>query len=165
MSWQVAVRNEATSIVVIIRPRPGHFVTVISLCGIALLIVLTGMSFLTAVTAWGVPMLGIVFFEIWQNLAEQRIFLYKNKIIIERWLGSFKIGETIEIDASSICNVDVEEFGYKSKGGSYVSRTLVFSSKAGVIAKSWQLSTEDARALLEGPFQRFSNRGEMERAS
>lgn len=161
MSEQVSVKNDVNGVVVIIRPRPGHFVTVISLCGIVLLIVLTGVSFLTAITAWGFPILGIVFFEIWQNFAQQRIGLYEEKIIIERWLGSSKLGEAIEIDVSIIRNVGIEELSYKSRGGSYVSRILAFSSDLGVVAKSWQLSAEDARALLEGPFRRFGNPGEM----
>lgn len=109
--------------------------------------------------------MGIFFFEIWQIFAQQRIFLYDEKIRIERWLGFFEIGEIIEIDASRICNVHVEEYGYKSKGGSYVSRALVFSSKSGVLAKSWQLSPEDGRSLIEGPFKRFINQGEVGCAS
>lgn len=103
----------------------------------------------------GLPNSRDFFFEIWQNFAQQRIFLYGDKIRIERWLGPFRLGDAIKIDASNICNVDVEEFSYKSKGGSYVSRTLVFSPKSGVVAKSWQLSAEDGRYLLEGPFKRF----------
>ena len=138
MNSRIAVRSEANGIVVLIRPRPGHFITVIALCGFALLVILTGMSFFTVITAWGVPILGIFFFE---------------------------IGEIIEIDASRICNVHVEEYGYKSKGGSYVSRALVFSSKSGVLAKSWQLSPEDGRSLIEGPFKRFINQGEVGCAS
>lgn len=155
MKSRVVVRNEANGVVVIIKPRPGHFITVIALCGLALLAVLTDLSFSTAVTAWGIPVLGIAFFEIWQVFANQKIFLCGNKVRIERWLGSYKIGEVVEIDVSSIRNVDIEEFSYKSKGGSYVSRTLVFSSESGIIAKSWQLSPEDGRALLEGPFKHF----------
>jgi hypothetical protein len=159
MNSRVAVRNDGNGIVVLIKPRPGHFITVIALCCIALVIVLSGVSFFTAVTAWGAPMLGIAFFEIWQNFAQQRIFLYGNKIRIERWLWSFRLGDAVKIDASNICNVDVEQFSYKSKGGSYVSRTLVFSSKSGVVARSWQLSSEDGRNLLEGPFKRFVDEG------
>lgn len=155
MRSRVAVRNEADGVVVIIKPRPGHFITVIALIGLALLAFLNHMSLFTAITAWSIPVLGIVFFEIWQLFAYQKICLRGKKATIGRWLGSYEIGEAIEIDMVNVCNVHIEEYSYKSKGGSYVSRTLVFSSNDGIIARSWQLSPEDGRVLLEGPFRHF----------
>jgi hypothetical protein len=156
MSSRIDIKDDARDVVISIRSREAsRFVPVVALLGMAAWIFFEDLSFSKAIITWGVPIAMVALYVIWEFFGEERIYLSDSKIRIEKVVGSIKYDE-VQIDASLIDDVRLEEYSYPSKGGGrFTSRTVVFFSNTGVVAKSWQLSRIDGEALLSGPLKRF----------
>jgi hypothetical protein len=154
----VKVKEQVGVTLISIRPRRGaQLLTAFALICMTASVIKTRASFSTVMSAWGIPAFVIILYALWEFLREERIHISDQEILIEKRIGPMKLGESVAIKASLIQAVEVEERHYAAKGGRYVSRTIVFLTKAGVAAKTWQLSREDSDALLAGPFRFFAS--------
>jgi hypothetical protein len=156
----VKVKEDAGGTLISIRPRGGaQLVIAFVLLCIAASVVKTRASFSEVMSGWGFPALVVVLYALWEFFREERIHISDQEVLIEKMLGPMKIGESVSIKTSLIQEVEIDERQYSAKGGRYVSRTLVFLTKTGVVAKSWQLSRKDSDALLNGPLKFFAKAG------
>lgn len=143
--------------VISIQSRGGdQFVGLVALGGMLMPVLLGEMTLSRTLTYWGFPILLVALYVIWLFIGKQEIRISDKELRMQGKIGPLKFGAETMMQTASVRSVGMREHSYTAKGGRRVDRALVFSSNAGVIAKSWQLSRQDCEALLNGPFKRFA---------